>query len=105
MDHKALTFFKTRTYMSDRQVRWWEFLSQFNYTLVYTKGNANKVADALSCYYMSDRSSKQQEAHVYANVDACLDLNGDYITENRKNELKLGFPAVEANAVQQSTRN
>src|SRR6202453_807212 len=39
-DHKALTFFKTKTYMSDRQVRWWEFLSQFNYTLVYTKGNA-----------------------------------------------------------------
>src|ERR1700677_5014773 len=68
-DHKAVTFFKTKMYISDRQVRWWEFLSRFNYTLVYTKGNANKVADALSRYYMSDRSSEQQESHIYANVD------------------------------------
>ena len=89
-----------KTYMSDRQVRWWEFLSRFNYTLVYTKGNTNKVADTLSRYYMSDRSSEQQEAHVYANIDARLDTDGDYITENHKSELKLGFPTVEANAVQ-----
>src|ERR1700677_5294702 len=47
-DHKALMFFKTKMYMPDNQVRWWGFLSQFNYTPVCTKGNANKVADALS---------------------------------------------------------
>src|SRR5271154_3721690 len=99
MDHKALTFFKMKTYMSDRQVRWWEFLSQFNYTLVYTKGNANKVADTLSCYYMSDHPSEQQEAHVYVNIDDRLDPDGDYITENRKNEIKPSFPTVKANAV------
>ena len=73
--------------------------------LVYTKGNTNKVADALSCYYMSDRSSEQQEAHIYANVDARLDPDGDYITENHKNKLKLGFPTVEANTVRRSARN
>src|SRR6202453_3584875 len=105
MDHKALMFFKMKTYMSDRQVRWWEFLSQFNYTLVYTKGNANKVADTLSRYYMSDRSSEQQEAHVYANIDAHLDPDGDYIMENHRDELKLGFLTIEANAVRRSTRN
>src|ERR1700677_519535 len=30
-DHKALMFFKMKTYMSDRQARWWQFLSRFNY--------------------------------------------------------------------------
>src|ERR1700677_4230228 len=104
-DHKALRFFKMKMYMSDRQVRWWEFLSQFNYTLVYTKGSANKVADALSHYYISDRSSEQQEAHVYANIDAHLDPDGDYIMENHRDELKLGFLTIEANAVRRSTRN
>src|ERR1700677_570599 len=73
--------------------------------LVYTKGNTNKVADALSCYYISDRSSEQQKAHIYANLDAHLDPDRDYIMENCKNELKLGFLTVEANTGQRCTQN
>jgi hypothetical protein len=93
-DHKALTFFKTKVHMSDRQTRWWEFLSRFDYDLVYTKGNVNKVADSLSRYYINDEPGDIRPLAEYVNVDARLDPDGNYITESRKAELKAGFPTI-----------
>jgi len=104
-DHKALTFFKTKTHMSDRQVRWWEFLSRYQYKLVYTKGTTNKVADALSRYYMNDKPNEIQPVDDYVNVDARIDPQCDYLTDYRKHELAAGFPKVlRANAARRSTR-
>jgi len=34
--------------LSDRQIRWYEFLSKFHYEIVYRKGVSNKKADILS---------------------------------------------------------
>src|ERR1700675_2794186 len=103
-DHKALTFFKTKTHMSDRQVRWWEFLSRYQYKLVYTKRTTNKVADALSRYYMNDKPNEIQPVDDYVNVDARIDPQCDYLTDYRKHELVAGFPKVlRANAVRRST--
>ena len=47
-DHKGLEYFKTQKNLSDRQVRWWEFLSLFNYTIMHVNGVDNKVVDCRS---------------------------------------------------------
>jgi hypothetical protein len=51
MDHKALEFFKTQSMLSHCQ-RWWtDYMSRFNFDIMYVKGQLNKVADCLSWYY------------------------------------------------------
>ena len=47
-DHKGLEYFETQKTLSARQVRWWEFLSRFDYSTLHIKGVDNKVADCLS---------------------------------------------------------
>jgi RNase H-like domain found in reverse transcriptase len=34
-DHKALKFFKTQCHLNSRQARWMEFLTQFNFNIMY----------------------------------------------------------------------
>ena len=55
-DHKGLKYFETQKNLLDRQVRWWEFISCFNYTIMHIDGMDNKVADCLSHYYENDAS-------------------------------------------------
>ena len=47
-DHKNLQFAKKPEVLSDRQIRWLEFLSKFEFTIQYRPGNKNGKADALS---------------------------------------------------------
>jgi hypothetical protein len=47
-DHKSLIYLQTQPHLSNRQTRWLEFLSLFNFTIQYKPGKANVVADALS---------------------------------------------------------
>jgi len=47
-DHRTLEYFDTQKDLSCRQLRWSEFLSQYDYDLHYIKGEENTVADALS---------------------------------------------------------
>ena len=47
-DHNSLQHFQTQPSLSRRQVRWSEFLSEFDFTIKYQKGKDNVVADALS---------------------------------------------------------
>ena len=47
-DHKTLEYFPTQKDMSRRQVRWMEFLSQYDASIHYLPGEKNCVADALS---------------------------------------------------------
>lgn len=47
-DHRTLTKIHTQASLSPRQSRWLETLEEYNYTVVYTKGADNVVADALS---------------------------------------------------------
>jgi hypothetical protein len=47
-DHKNLTYFTTTKELNKRQTRWAEFLSEFNFRIIYRKGNENGRADALS---------------------------------------------------------
>ena len=47
-DHRTLQNFDTQRDLSRRQLRWQEFMSQYDMTMVYILGEDNTVADALS---------------------------------------------------------
>ncbi|KAL0937059.1 reverse transcriptase domain protein [Colletotrichum truncatum] len=47
-DHKNLAHFTTSKELNKRQIRWSEFLSEFNFRIIYRKGSENGRADALS---------------------------------------------------------
>jgi RNase H-like domain found in reverse transcriptase/Reverse transcriptase (RNA-dependent DNA polymerase)/Integrase zinc binding domain/Chromo (CHRromatin Organisation MOdifier) domain len=47
-DHQALVYYSTKRTLSTRQVRWADFLSNFDITFKYRPGKDNVAADALS---------------------------------------------------------
>jgi len=47
-DHKNLEYFMTKKLLNRRQARWSEFLSQFDYKIVYRPAKSNGKADALT---------------------------------------------------------
>lgn len=47
-DHKNLEYFTTTKTLNRRQARWSEFLSSFDFKIVYTSGVSNRKADMLS---------------------------------------------------------
>src|ERR1700683_4868967 len=47
-DHRTLENFDTQRDLSHRQLRWQEFMSQYNMTITYIPGEDNSVAEALS---------------------------------------------------------
>lgn len=86
-DHEALTFFKEKSHMSGRHIRWQNFFHGFKCNILYVEGNKNKVADALSRYYSS---SSDEELHYddFVSADIRLDKNGDDLPLNRLEEAK-----------------
>ena len=48
MDHQNLKYFMTQTKISDKQMRWTNFISQFHFHIAHIIGKQNVVADALS---------------------------------------------------------
>ena len=47
-DHQALVYFASKRMLSTRQIRWADFLSNFDITFQYRPGKENVAADALS---------------------------------------------------------
>ncbi|MCO5557612.1 hypothetical protein L7F22_011178 [Adiantum nelumboides] len=47
-DHQSLKYFMTQTKLFDKQMRWENFLSRFNFHIAHITGKHNQVADALS---------------------------------------------------------
>jgi len=47
-DHKNLEYFMTKKLLNRRQARWSEFLTRFDYEIVYRPGKSNGKADALT---------------------------------------------------------
>jgi hypothetical protein len=68
-DHRTLENFMTQRDLSRRQVRWQEYLAQYDFTIVYIKGEDNTVADALS--RLPDDSSEPTEPIGSINAVLC----------------------------------
>jgi len=47
-DHKNLECFRTKKLLNRRQARWSEFLTRFDYEIVYRPGKSNGKADGLT---------------------------------------------------------
>ena len=47
-DHQNISYFATTQELSSRQVRYAEFLAEYNIEIIYRKGSENSRADALS---------------------------------------------------------
>ena len=82
-DHKALEFFKTQDHLSNRQVRWWEYLSRFDFDIQYIQGSLNVVADALSRYHENDNLVDENLGDQdFVDADKRLDIDGDNLPSN-----------------------
>jgi hypothetical protein len=46
-----------------------DYMSRFNFDIMYVKGELNKVADCLSWYYENDNESNVYEPHEYVHTD------------------------------------
>jgi hypothetical protein len=81
-DHCTLEFFKTQRRLSNCQMRWMEYLSQFDFDIQYVKGVSNKVADSLSRYYQSDTWEDVHPSYDYVKADSQLDPKGEDLLWN-----------------------
>ena len=86
-DHKTLEFFNKQRHMSWRQIRWSQYLGRFDHEIIYVKGETNKVADALSRYYLTDRVDEVHPSHIYVNADVRLDPTGEFLSDERMGEV------------------
>src|SRR5258708_12096804 len=64
-----------------RQVRWYEYLSRFRYTIQYVEGIKNVVANALSRMYAGRNDSIPIDDWV--NADVRLDPKGETLPMDR----------------------
>lgn len=87
-DHKALEFFKTQSQLSNRQRRWIDYMSRFQFDITYVRGEYNKVADCLSRYYESDTAADVHDASEYVQVDRKVDPEGEDLPQGRMQEIK-----------------
>lgn len=76
-DHQSLEFFSKQKHLSGRQARWAEYLSRFDFDVIYVKGQYNIVADCLSRYYSSDLPGETHADHQYVAADQRLDPEGE----------------------------
>ena len=106
-DHKALEFFKTQSRLSNRQRRWMDYMSRFDFDITYIKGEYNKIADCLSRYYESDTNADVHETHEYVQVDRRIDPEGEDLPQERTQEIMervIEIRAMQALEVRRSNR-
>ena len=76
-DHHALQNFDTQRDLSRHQLRWQEFMSQYDMTIVYIPGEDNAVADTLSCVpdgaYPDKAHPLTQQSDIFATLSITTD--------------------------------
>lgn len=99
-DHNSLQYVQSQPNLSNRQVRWMEYLQQFDFKIEYMKGKENVVADALSrrSDHKNDKSDEKcavelESSSTYSNpllnllmtsiavAPNCLDIINKYQTD------------------------
>ncbi len=73
IDHKALEFFKMQSNLTGHQMWWMDYLSRFNFDIMYIKGEKNKVADCLSHYYKNDNVNDIHIMQEYVRANVRID--------------------------------
>ena len=69
-DHQSIKYFMTQTKLSDKQMRWANFLSQFHFHIAHIPGKHNLVADALSRRPQANAVSVAYHNDLTSMVDA-----------------------------------
>lgn len=65
-DHRALEHLTTQKNLNQRQMRWLDFMSRFDFKIVYIEGTENILADALSRMYSSEEPGVERARSEYA---------------------------------------
>ena len=64
-------------------MRWWEYLSRFNYDTIHVDGERNRVADALSCSYEYDTIEDKHPNKEFIKADEILYPDGELLLVER----------------------
>jgi len=65
LDYQNLQYFTTQMLLNQRQARWSEFLSQFNYTIEFVPGKVRRKADGLTrMAEQTDEEILEDKAHM-----------------------------------------
>src|SRR6516162_4512082 len=77
-DHRNLEYFNTAAQLNRRQARWAEFLSPFDFKIIYRKGSQNGKTDALSrqSKYQLSREERQPVEHLFKPGQLKMDYDG-----------------------------
>ena len=88
-DHEALGYLNTQQKLSSREIRWIDYMSQFNAKIIYARGSENCIADCLSCYYKKEEGNGTSNEEInWANADLRLDSEGNDLLHDRWLEMK-----------------
>ena len=89
-DHQNLTYFTTTRKLKERQMRWAEELSRFNFTIRYRPGREGTMADVLS---RRDQDMPFGAHDRYAHREAVL-LRPEIMKDFTAGSLRLNRPAL-----------
>ena len=78
-------------------MRWWEYLSCFNYDTIHVNGERNQVEDALSHYYEYNTVEDKHPDKKFVKADEILDPEGELLPVKR-------FVEIGTNAIRKSHR-
>ena len=67
LDHKNLKYFMFVKLFNRRQARWFEFLSRFNFRIIYRLDKSNSAVDALNCQ-SKDFSKKKKNKFMWQQI-------------------------------------
>ena len=79
-DHKNLEYFTTTRKLSERQIRWWQELSRYNFCINYRPGKNNAAADALS---------RREQDMPMSDTDERLQCRNGQLLKMEKHMLKV----------------
>ncbi|KAF8227593.1 hypothetical protein L208DRAFT_1145175, partial [Tricholoma matsutake] len=82
-----------------------DYLSQFDFDIMYIKGELNKVADCLSWYYESDTVGDVHQPYKYIQADTRIDPTGEDLPKQRTRNYEPSTHCSKQLQEQQETRD